>query len=279
MLRQNAPAVAVVLCVFAPALALCSEEPSLVFSSPAPRILVLRNGQTLEGRIGQIEGYYVVDLPNGQIRVKSADVELVCSSLEDGYRKKRAAIQIGNVHDHLQLAQWCLRHGLLSQAGEELADATAAEPNHRMIGALRHRLEMAQSPLPTAEATHISAPGPSNEELDRMVRSLPRGTVEAFTQSVQPVLMNHCATGGCHGPQSQTALRLFRTGSGKSASQRVTQRNLFAVLPFLDRENPANSKLLIAAQRAHGTVQQAVFTKPQMAQYQRLVDWANRLGE
>ena len=71
-----------------------------------------------------------------------------------------------------------------------------------------------------------------------MVRSLPPGVVETFTQSVQPVLMNHCATGGCHAPQSETGLRLFRVPTGKQASRRITQRNLYSVLPFVDRDNP-----------------------------------------
>ena len=146
---------------------------------------------------------------------RPADVDLVCTSLEDGYRRKRAAIQVGNVHHHLELAQWCLRHGLLGPAAAELADATVAEPNNPMIDVLHHRLKMALEPPPAPETAGKSTSGPSNEELDRMVRSLPHGAVETFTQSVQPVLMNHCATGGCHGPQSDTGLRLFRVPTGK----------------------------------------------------------------
>ena len=74
------------------------------------QILLLRNGQTIEGRISQQDGVYVIDLSDGQIRVKPADVDLVCRHLEDGYRRKRAALPTGDAHDHLELAQWCLRH-------------------------------------------------------------------------------------------------------------------------------------------------------------------------
>ena len=76
-------------------------------------MVVLRNGEVIEGRISRDEGVYIVDLPNGRIRIRQANVELVCSSLEEGYRRKRASIQVGNVHDHLELAQWCMRHNLL----------------------------------------------------------------------------------------------------------------------------------------------------------------------
>jgi hypothetical protein len=103
--------------------------------------------------------------------------------------------------------------------------------------------------------------------------------VETFTQSVQPVLMNHCASGGCHGPQSDTALRLFRVPAGKSASRRITQRNLYAVLPLVDRENPMNSRLLTAPNGPHGAAKHGVFTEHQTAQYKRLIDWANQLTQ
>ena len=112
-----------------------------------------------------------------------------------------------------------------------------------------------------------------------MVRSLPHGTVETFTQSVQPVLMNHCAAGGCHGPQSDTGLRLFRVPTGKLASRRITQRNLYSVLPFVDRENPAGSRLLTAPNGPHGTAKQAIFNEHQAAQYKRMVDWAASLAQ
>jgi hypothetical protein len=246
--------------------------------SPGRDILLLRNGQTIEGRVTQTEGVYVVDLGDGQIRVKAADVDMVCGSLEEGYQRKRAAIQVGNVHHHLELAQWCLRHGLLGSAGVELADATAAEPDNPTLGALKHRLKLALEPPPSADRLGKPVAGPSNDELDRLVRSLPQGTVESFTQSVQPVLMNHCATGGCHGPQSDSGLRLYRATSGKSASRRLTQRNLSAVLPFVDRENPLESSLLTTPNGPHGTAKHAIFNEHQSAQYQRLVDWAGQLA-
>ena len=119
---------------------------------PVQGMVVLRNGEVIEGKISRDEGLYIVDLPNGRIRIKQADVDLVCSNLEEGYRRKRATIQVGNVHDHLDLAQWCMRHNLLGLATVELADATAADPKNPMIGALQHRLKMAMEPPPPADA-------------------------------------------------------------------------------------------------------------------------------
>ena len=112
-----------------------------------------------------------------------------------------------------------------------------------------------------------------------MVRSLPHGVVETFTQSVQPVLMNHCATGGCHGPQSETGLRLFRVPTGKQASRRITQRNLYSVLPYVDRDNPVGSRLLTVPNGPHGTAKQAIFTEHQAGQYKRMIDWAGQFAQ
>ncbi len=278
MPRRIVPTTVVFLGILVPALFLRGEEQVPPPIPPNQGILVLRNGQIVEGRITQREGLYVIDLSDGQIRVKAADVDLVCSSLEDGYRRKRAVIQVGNVHHHLELAQWCLRHGLLGPAAAELADAIAAEPTNPMIGALAHRLKMAMEPPLAADTAGKPTSGPSNDELDRMIHGLPHGSVETFTQSVQPVLMNHCAVSGCHGPQSDSGLRLFRVPTGKSASRRITQRNLYSVLPFVDRENPTGSRLLTAPSGPHGTAKHAIFNEHQAAQYKRMVDWVSQLA-
>jgi len=278
MSYRIAPTAVVCLGVLVGASLLSAAEQAAPTNPPGQGILLLRNGQTIEGRITQAEGLYVVDLGNGQIRLKTADVDLVCANLDDGYRQKRAAIRVGDARQHIELAQWCLRHELLGPAATELADATAAEPDNPMIDVLHHRLKMAMEP-PEPETAGKSTAGPSTDELDRMVRSLPHSVVETFTQSVQPVLMNHCAAAGCHGPQSEGGLRLFRVPAGKQANRRITQRNLCSVLPFVDRNNPMSSRLLTAPNGPHGTAKQAIFKQPQAAQYQRLVDWANQLAQ
>jgi hypothetical protein len=249
----------------------------------APRVqamILLRNGEVIGGRITHDDGLYIVDLPNGRIRIKQADVDLVCRNLEEGYRRKRAVIQVGNVHDHLDLAQWCMRHNLFGLATVELADATAADPKNPMIAALRHRLKMAMEPPPPADprSRKLLMPGPSNDELDRMVRGMPHGAVETFTQSVQPLLLNNCATAGCHGPQSQTGLRLWHIASSRPSSRRTTQRNLYSALQFIDRENPSASRLLTAATKPHGTVLHPIIGEHQVLQYQRLMDWVSQMA-
>ena len=73
-------------------------------------------------------------------------------------------------------------------------------------------------------------------------------------------------------------MRLFRVPSGKQASRRITQRNLYSVLSYVDRENPVGSRLLTVPNGPHGTAKQAIFSDHQASQYKRLVDWAGQFA-
>jgi hypothetical protein len=262
--------------VVCPAGLLKGEEPVV---AGIQQVLLLRNGQALEGKISRSGDLYYVDLPDGEIRVKAADVEMVCKNFEEGYARKRAAVQIGSLRDRLELVEWCQRQRLYDHAAAELADAAAIAPKNPLVGLLQRRLQMALAPPPAPpQAQSGGEQSPSNEELDRMVRSLPREAVENFTQSVQPLLLNSCTASGCHGPQSESGLRLERALSGQPASRRMTQKNLHAALQFVDRENPLSSRLLTVPTNAHGTCKTAIFSEKDIAQYKRLVDWVLQLG-
>jgi hypothetical protein len=252
-------------------------------NAPANQLVFLRNGGVFEGQITKQDNSYLVKLSNGQVRIRAADVEMICPDLMEAYRRKKALAQGGNVQNHLQLADWCLRQGLKTQAAEELAAAEAVAPRHPGIQLLKRKLKTADSPetsrtgcqpVPRA-ATGVqpALAAPPSEELDRMIRGLPPKTVEQFAKSVQPLLLNNCTAGGCHGPQSTTKLRLLRLSQDQLASRRLTQRNLYMVLQYIDRENPAASPLLKIPAGPHGTTKAAIFNEHQADQYRKIVDW------
>ena len=181
--------------------------------SPVPEhgVVLLSNGQVIEGKITRVGELIYVTFPNGEIRLKLSEVEFCCRDLKEGYRRKRAAMQPGNVRHHLAMTQWCLRHGLPDHAAAELSDAMAAEPSHPMIGVLNRRLKMAtQPPSKPSRGVEPAEPSPSFEELDRLVRRMPPGTVETFTDTIQPMLVNNCTAAGCHGPQPASEFWLIR---------------------------------------------------------------------
>jgi hypothetical protein len=191
--------------------------------------------------------------------VRKTEADCFCADLREAYQRLRAGTS-NDANEHLRLAQWCLRQGLLDVAAQEVDTAATLNPQHPMIEPLRRRLEMSnQRPQASAGPARSGNPYTLAEELDRMLRTLPPGSIEYFTQRVQPVLMNNCTTSNCHGQQSETAFRLFRIPSDRPASRRLTQRNLYTALQWIDRENPAASKLLTVPLAPHGTAKTPMF--------------------
>ena len=246
---------------------------------PRPGVLLLRNGELISGTISQSGDGYDVVLPDGEMRIRTSDVELFSSSPEECYERKREAIDADKIEEHLELAQWCLRNRLPKQAGQELSAAMEIEPGHPKIPVLERRIKL------TVEETHeASKPAEQRqklvlaEELDRMVRGMPAGSVETFTQVVQPLLINHCANAGCHGPQAGGSFRLLRVPNGKMASRRSTQRNLYAALAQINHQSLAASPLLTEPLRAHGSTKGAIFTDREASQYKQLVMWVSKVA-
>jgi len=245
---------------------------------PDRSALLLVNGEVIEGRITRVGDRYHVVLPTGEIRIKASDVQFHCASVEEVYRHRRATMHVGRVEEHLELAAWCHRYGLLDQAARELDDAAAAEPRHPRIPLLRRRIELALHPpqTSTSPVVPVSQPEPSEADLDRLVRSMPPGTVETFTRTIQPLLVHGCAAAECHGPRSENRFRLLRTPVGHPPSRRLTQRNLFSTIQCVDPDQPDASPLLTAPVHPHGTAKEPIFIGPGLAHYRELVQWVRQ---
>ncbi|MBI3462432.1 MAG: hypothetical protein HY000_05140 [Planctomycetes bacterium] len=243
---------------------------------PQEGVLLLRNGEVLQGKITLAGDRYYVVLPAGEIFPKVSEVEMFCRDLNEGYLFRRQRVRPDRVEDRLDLAEWCIRHRLLDQAAAELQDAATTDHTHPMIPLLQRRLELAKNPPPAPEASRAAIV--SHDELDRLVRGLPPASVETFTTSIQPLLINHCATAGCHGPQSQTTWQLLRVPLAKSATRRVTQRNIASTLDLVKRDSPSASRLLTAPLEQHGTTRGPIFSSREIAQYKLLVDWVYQVA-
>ncbi len=247
--------------------------------APQPGVVLLRNGQILSGRISQAGEEYYVALDSGEIRLRANQVELICRDLAEGYERKRGRIDPDKLGDHLDLALWCIRQGMYDNAAREIADARQIDPRHPRIALIERQFKLAkEQPSSARQKPATGEPSPTNEDLDRLVRGMPPGTVETFATAIQPLLLNTCATGGCHGPQSESKLRLLRTQVGKTSSRRLTQRNLYAVLDTIDRNDPPASPLLTAPVIPHGTAKSAIFTNKEVVQYRQLLQWVMRVS-
>lgn len=241
---------------------------------------MLRNGEVFRGIISRSGDRFLVTVPSGRVVLRASEVDFCCSTLQEAYHRKRERKPPDSVQDHLALAQWCQRYGLLESAAEELAAAKAADPSHPMIPLVERRIAAAsEATLRQASPAKPVPGGISPMQLDRMVRGMPPGTVESFTQTIQPMLMNNCASGGCHGPAATDTFSLLRIPVGTPPSRRMTQRNLHTVLQWIDQENPDASPLLTAATRPHGSAKAPIFTDRQVAQYRQLLEWVYQVSQ
>lgn len=251
-------------------------------ATPCPGVLVLHGGQVLQGQIERAGDLYRVGLPGGEIRIRVNSVAYHCATIEEAYGRRRASIRMDSADDHLELARWCQHNGLLSSSARELADAMAADPHHPGIPYLERHLNAALAPAstpPTTKAPDLpDRDGPTDAELDRLIRQMPAGTVEEFTSSIQPLVLNSCTVSGCHGPDSAGRLRLMRSRSGYAPSRRLTQRNLHAVLECIDRNQPGKSPLLTEAAHAHGAAARPPLGEKGEEKLEQIARWVHRVA-
>lgn len=258
--------------------------PGIVWPAPRPPlapiegVLLLRNGEVLAGRITHAGDYYYLSRPRGDLRLKASEVELVAADLNEVYQNKRGQTEPGNLQDHLNLAEWCVQQELLDQAADELSEAATIAPRHPRLGLIQRRLELAQRGEPPAAHRKQAEPGPTNDDLDRLVRGMPSRSVEEFTSTVQPLLVNNCTSAGCHNAHSPGKLRLLRLPRTGIPSRRLTQRNLHSVLQVIDPNDPIASPLLTQPIAPHGTAKDAIFSSREVEQYRQLVAWVQGLA-
>jgi hypothetical protein len=241
--------------------------------APEAGVLVLKNGQVLEGSITRAGDYYVVSQGEGsELKLNVNDVELCCASLLEAYEFKASHVSSFSPKSHLDLAKWCLRQGLIEQCTEQLTAAQKIDPTNPQVAELQTRLKLLKEtpqPIPAS-----AAPGIAAAEMENALRGLPRGSAEKFAAVIQPILLNRCGANQCHGPNAKSDFRLLRPPPGQIVSRRFTQRNLYASLKYLDRTNPENSPLVLMPQQRHGNSLAAIFDKHSSNQLVELMSWA-----
>jgi hypothetical protein len=241
--------------------------------APRAGVLVLRNGNIVEGEITRLGDRYVVLVgESSEVRFPAGDVDFQCGSLEEAYLRKLELLDSTSIRQRLDLAEWSVRHGLTHRGADQLLAALAINPFDARAHALRRRL------IQMSEARQIAqAPSRSSEvdwqAIDRVLQTTPAEAVEKFTTGVQLLLVNRCGTNACHGSQANSEFRLMRPLKDKTLPRRLTQRNLYATLAWIDPADPDASPLLTIPRGPHGGEKQGLFAGKQDAQWVQLRDW------
>jgi hypothetical protein len=257
---------------------------------PQQGVLVLRNGRVLRGEITHVGDRFIVAIGDtDEVAVPMASVDLQCNSLEEAYRRRSERLSpAATAAVHLALADWCLTNALLPQAAEQLMVAQQLEPENADVARFERRLHLAARHGETPAAAQHAQParpaaGPVKLEpqadLEQFTRGLPPGTLEHFTSGIQPLLVNRCGASGCHGPNAESEYRLARPMAGRLASRRLTQRNLYASMQYVDKEKPLSSPLILQATQAHGKSRQAPIDVRETESLRQLAQWLTRFQQ
>lgn len=247
------------------------------------QVVVLRNGNVLHGEVYSLGDQYRVVTKVSEIRLWVREVERIAPTLTEAYEAKRLEVRPGSPEDHLRLAAWAIRQEMWPQAAREINDARTLAPQHPALPGFDVRLIMAsraaqrrdQPAPPEQSVAEVAERAGAAElaELTAMAGSLPAGTVEEFTRTIQPILVHNCSTAGCHHTSDSRSLRFNRDLLHGMANQRSTLRNLMATLQAIDRENIERSELLVVPASAHGGLSTPVFTGHRRQLHDRLVQW------
>lgn len=218
--------------------------------APSERLLLLQNGKIVKGVIRKTATGYSVNVTGGQLILPFDEVRLDAADLEDAYRQQRDTMPDRTAAAHIELARWCMANGLPDQARKELRQALKREPDSTIAKNMLERIN--DQLLTTKEVPAVAnrngqfsmlggaKPGIPPETLG----GLPREAASEYVSKIQPLLVNRCATAGCHAPGSGNSFELMRAKLGKSSPKVHSERNLAAVLERVDRERPLGSPLL-----------------------------------
>ena len=253
-----------------------AEDPALS-ASPAPQILLLRNGSILRGKILSRGEDYLLSAPHGQVVVPGALVRAACQDLQEAYEVllERAAAQ-SQGSAYVTLAKWCQSVHLYDEARANLELALNLDANldeARQLLTLNEELRV-EHRRASRSPDEPREPAVARRDSTANLGGLPASLAAQFTSRIQPILTNNCSTASCHGPRSDSGFRLERVQVGQRSDRGAVERNLVSVLEFLDLEQPGQSPLLVKARESHGKPARPLMPGPAgQKQWRELQAW------
>jgi hypothetical protein len=242
-------------------------------------LLLLKNGQLLKGTITRSGDYYHVVTDNTELQVRVREAEAICRDLDEVFARKAALVNMRSVEDHLELAEWSIDHNLYGHAARALTEAYRVDDTHPRCALLERRLKAAMAaPREIPAPPKPVAPTIDDAQLDAAVRSISAESLHEFTVRVQPLLMNYCATAGCHGPRGDEKFPLQRAFLNERNDPRNVKLNLHEVLKHVDRQTPSTSRLLTVPISPHGGAKRAVFHAHNAEHYRTIAAWVGRVS-
>lgn len=233
------------------------------------KVLLLRTGSAMEGDIERVGTQYCIRRGASEVWIAEDRAFRLCTDWEDAYRFALTQINTKDAGDRVRLARWCHLYRLTDRALEQARFALELQPTNSDARQLvlvleRATREPAVKPTPTKVA---AAEQPKSSPA--LALDVSFDTQVAFATKVQPILMNRCAA--CHASGAGGKFHLERVGD--NSQKAGTQRNLAAVLAYVDLDRPVISPLIVKAVTRHGDAQAAPIKDRSAPPLQSMQQW------
>lgn len=246
------------------------------------KIVLLKSGRMLHGRVSVNAGGHLIEQSNGRIQVPDDQVKFVVNDLREAYRKQRDAIVEPTPATHLALANWCISYNLLDEAREELKRCLKTDPSNnearrllaRLVDTMRAGQPRAPAPLPNRKTVDGFEQRPV-ESLGRLSPAM----AGLFTTRIQRLLVNKCGNASCHGSSSPNEFHVHVSRSGSRFAKSTSERNLAEVMRFIDIDNIGDSPFLRAFNGNHGGGGTVLTGQGSGEQYKMIRAWVKAVAE
>jgi len=264
------------------------STPSLLAQEGNLEFYLLRTGTIVEGTATFDGRHYIVQTQFGTMSLPVQSVEFVGRSRMEIYLYKRSGVDPADFNALVRFAEWCISNGFIAEGIAEYQRAEQIAPNAVFAGIVQRRLEtlrqmgtqietadlahdlpIPQVPIPQVPTPQVEIPAGPLAEF-----SVSRQTFESFARRVQPILVNRCIAADCHGTHGD---RQFRLGIPQESMGSTARRNLQAVLPYIDRDYPMESPILLALVTPHGGARTAL--PPESHLYTQAAQWVQQVAQ
>jgi hypothetical protein len=239
--------------------------------------VLLHHGNVIHGFVKPQADRITIALDKGnEVTVPNRQVLTIGKNLEALYKFQVRAIRKWGTGEHWHLAQWCIQNGLLDQAIEhytELEKTASASPKFKQLdlqlrqalladSQVQQALEEQGIPNPIVPASYEQAISSSDTsaamkskrpdfDAGRTPPVVPGYLRRSFQTEVLPIVVSRCGQSGCHGMLSKTDFQVFQPVGEQAAS--LSQRNLEAIMSYVDHKEPIQTSLIQYAIRPHGS--------------------------
>ena len=206
-------------------------------------------------------------------RIPRERIVAIGSSLHDLYQWQRVRLPKDQSRSAMQLAEWCLQHGLTQQAAEMLIAASRLPHDSAKLQTMQLRLQqeiLRKRSRQASQESHVSGNAHAAEAPPPI--SLPPAAMLEYTSRIQPLLLNRCSSVGCHGRGTSSDFELSRPPGRSPFTRGLTEANAARTASYINFDAPENSQLLAMARLPHGNADQAPLTR---VQQQRLAQWVD----